>query len=186
MTLVCQDWGGLIGLRLVAENPDRFDRVVAANTFLPTGDAPAGEAFLAWQGVLAGRRRTSTSAASSRAAAHAAVRTRSSRPTTRRSPTTRTRRARASSRRSCRSRPTIRPRRPTARRGRCSRSGRSRSSPRSATRTRSPAAAIARSRRVCPGTKGQPHTTIEGGGHFLQEDKGEELARVIVDWFART
>ena len=37
-----------------------------------------------------------------------------------------------------------------------------------------------------PGTKGQPHTTIEGGGHFLQEDKGEELAKVIVDWFART
>ncbi len=52
-TLVCQDWGGLIGLRLVAENPDRFDRIVVANTFLPTGDAPAGEAFLNWQGVLA-------------------------------------------------------------------------------------------------------------------------------------
>jgi haloalkane dehalogenase len=34
-TLVCQDWGGLIGLRLVAENPERFDRVVAANTGLP-------------------------------------------------------------------------------------------------------------------------------------------------------
>ena len=32
ITLVCQDWGGLIGLRLVAENPDRFTRVVAANT----------------------------------------------------------------------------------------------------------------------------------------------------------
>src|SRR3954469_3886007 len=38
LTLVGQDWGGLIGLRLVAENPDRFDRVVAANTGLPTGD----------------------------------------------------------------------------------------------------------------------------------------------------
>ena len=71
VTLVCQDWGGLIGLRLVAENPDRFARVVAANTFLPTGDAPAGEAFLAWQGVLAERRPTSTSAASSGAAADA-------------------------------------------------------------------------------------------------------------------
>lgn len=34
-TLVGQDWGGLIGLRLVAENPDRFDGVVAANTGLP-------------------------------------------------------------------------------------------------------------------------------------------------------
>jgi haloalkane dehalogenase len=37
-TLVGQDWGGLIGLRLVAENPDRFAAVVAANTGLPTGD----------------------------------------------------------------------------------------------------------------------------------------------------
>jgi haloalkane dehalogenase len=34
-TLVGQDWGGLIGLRLVAENPERFDRVVIANTGLP-------------------------------------------------------------------------------------------------------------------------------------------------------
>ena len=49
ITLVCQDWGGLLGLRLVAEHPDRFRRVVAANTFLPTGDAPAGEAFLRWR-----------------------------------------------------------------------------------------------------------------------------------------
>ena len=40
ITLVCQDWGGLIGLRLVAEEPDRFARLVAANTFLPTGDSP--------------------------------------------------------------------------------------------------------------------------------------------------
>lgn len=38
VTLVGQDWGGLIGLRLVAENPDRFASVVAANTGLPTGD----------------------------------------------------------------------------------------------------------------------------------------------------
>ena len=38
ITLVCQDWGGLIGLRLVAEHGDRFARVAAANTFLPTGD----------------------------------------------------------------------------------------------------------------------------------------------------
>lgn len=40
VTLVGQDWGGLIGLRLVAEHPDRFARVVAANTGLPTGDQP--------------------------------------------------------------------------------------------------------------------------------------------------
>lgn len=49
ITLVCQDWGGLIGLRLVAEHPERFARVVAANTTLPTGDRHPGDAFLAWQ-----------------------------------------------------------------------------------------------------------------------------------------
>jgi len=33
-----------------------------------------------------------------------------------------------------------------------------------------------------PGAQGQPHTTIEGGGHFVQEDRGPELAQVVVDW----
>jgi haloalkane dehalogenase len=37
-----------------------------------------------------------------------------------------------------------------------------------------------------PGAQGQPHTTIEGGGHFLQEDRGPELARVVVDFMAAT
>ena len=37
-----------------------------------------------------------------------------------------------------------------------------------------------------PGAKGQPHTTITGGGHFLQEDCGEALARVLVEFIART
>src|SRR5271166_4337112 len=37
-TLLCQDWGGLIGLRIAGEEPHRFERIVAANTFLPTGD----------------------------------------------------------------------------------------------------------------------------------------------------
>src|SRR4051794_15325188 len=49
ITLVGQDWGGLIGLRLVAESPDRFARVVVANTGLPTGDHRTTEAFDAWQ-----------------------------------------------------------------------------------------------------------------------------------------
>ena len=38
---------------------------------------------------------------------------------------------------------------------------------------------------LVPGAKGQPHTIIQGGGHFLQEDRGEELARVIVEFMAR-
>jgi haloalkane dehalogenase len=49
ITLVCHDWGGLMGLRLVAEHSERFRRVVAANTALPTGDKEISDAFLAWQ-----------------------------------------------------------------------------------------------------------------------------------------
>lgn len=47
VTLFCQDWGGLIGLRLVAAFPERFARVVAANTGLPVGTG-FSEAFNAW------------------------------------------------------------------------------------------------------------------------------------------
>jgi len=49
ITLVCQDWGGLIGLRMVAEHPERFARVLASNTSLPTGDRPMPPAFTEWQ-----------------------------------------------------------------------------------------------------------------------------------------
>lgn len=49
ITLVCQDWGGLVGLRLWAEMPERFARIVVANTALPTGDQPMGPAFAAWR-----------------------------------------------------------------------------------------------------------------------------------------
>ena len=35
-----------------------------------------------------------------------------------------------------------------------------------------------------PGARGQPHTVIRGGGHFLQEDRGPELARVVIDFIA--
>ena len=52
LTLVGQDWGGLIGLRLVAENPDRFARVVAANTGLPTGDQPMPDVWLRFREVV--------------------------------------------------------------------------------------------------------------------------------------
>src|SRR5260370_34367812 len=47
--LLCHDWGGLIGLRLVGEEPDRFARVLATNTGLPTGDRAPAEAFSAWR-----------------------------------------------------------------------------------------------------------------------------------------
>ncbi len=49
VVLFCQDWGGLIGLRLVAEHTERFAAVVASNTGLPTGDQGATEEFRSWQ-----------------------------------------------------------------------------------------------------------------------------------------
>ncbi len=48
ITLVCQDWGGLLGLRCVVELQERFKRIVAANTMLPTGSNKPNEAFLKW------------------------------------------------------------------------------------------------------------------------------------------
>jgi haloalkane dehalogenase len=48
-TLVCQDWGSLVGLRVAAENEERFARIVVANGFLPTARQRVGRAFLAWR-----------------------------------------------------------------------------------------------------------------------------------------
>ncbi len=49
LTLFCQDWGSLIGLRMVGEQPDRFARVVVGNGFLPAGEQPPTTAFRAWR-----------------------------------------------------------------------------------------------------------------------------------------
>jgi haloalkane dehalogenase len=50
-TFFGQDWGGLIGLRVVAENEPRFARIVISNTGLPTGDEKITPAFLAWKAM---------------------------------------------------------------------------------------------------------------------------------------
>src|SRR5579859_4532933 len=49
ITLVVQDWGGLIGLRVASEMPEKFARLVIMNTGLPTGDEPMGKAFMRWR-----------------------------------------------------------------------------------------------------------------------------------------
>lgn len=49
ITAVVQDWGGLVGLTVATQLPDRFARLVIMNTGLPTGDEPPGEAFLRWR-----------------------------------------------------------------------------------------------------------------------------------------
>jgi len=49
IALVCHDWGGLLGLALAVEMPERFVRLVIMNTYLPTGEEPVKEAFLKWR-----------------------------------------------------------------------------------------------------------------------------------------
>ena len=49
ITLVCQDWGSLIGLRLAAESQEHFARILIGNGGLPTGDGAISKAFLTWQ-----------------------------------------------------------------------------------------------------------------------------------------
>lgn len=53
INMFIQDWGGLIGLRLLTSNPDNFATVVAANTMLPTGSVTPPKAFLDWQNFAA-------------------------------------------------------------------------------------------------------------------------------------
>lgn len=49
VTLVCQDWGGILGLTLPYDRPDRFSRLIVMNTALGTGDLPLGPGFEAWR-----------------------------------------------------------------------------------------------------------------------------------------
>jgi pimeloyl-ACP methyl ester carboxylesterase len=53
ITLVVQDWGGLLGLTLPMEMPGRFERLLLMNTALATGDSPLTEGFLAWRAYVA-------------------------------------------------------------------------------------------------------------------------------------
>lgn len=49
ITLVCQDWGGILGLPVAMEMMDRFARLMIMNTGLPTGDLPMSEGFMQWR-----------------------------------------------------------------------------------------------------------------------------------------
>lgn len=186
ITLVCQDWGGLIGLRLAAEHPDRFDRLVAANTFLPTGDRPPGEAFLAWRTysqetpvfnigrIVEGGSATRPIGAEVVAAYDAPFPDDAYKAGARQFPTL----------------VPISPDDPAAEANRrawevlgrwdkpmlCAFSD---SDPITAGGDRA-------FQELVPGTKGVNHVTIAGGGHFLQEDKGEELAAAVVTFVAAT
>ena len=185
ITLVGQDWGGLIGLRLAAEDAERFARIVAANTGLPDGNHSLGEGFLRWQrfsqevpnfhagGIVKGG--CVNDPAPEVIAAYDAP-----------FPDDRYKAG-------ARQFPMLVPTSPD--------------DP-AAPANRKAWEALARWQKpfltafsdsdpvtrgadrlfqsIIPGAKGQPHTTIVGAGHFLQEDKGPELAQVVVDFIAQT
>ena len=182
VTLVGQDWGGLIGLRLVGEHPERFARVVAANTFLPTGDTEPGRGLLRLAEVLPGGRGVPDRRHRAGRLRQGDHRRDPGRLRRARSPTSPTRRAPAPSPCSSRRGPTTPPTTPTWPPGWAWPPSTGPSCAPSATATPSPRGADRNLKERIAGAKGQPHTTIVGGGHFLQEDCGEELAQVVVDF----
>jgi haloalkane dehalogenase len=185
VTLVGQDWGGLIGLRLVGEHPDRFDRVVAANTGLPTGDQPMSEAFLTWQRFAASAKQfdvgrvvqngTLTDLPPEVVTAYDAPfpddsYTAGARAFPSLVPTS--------------------PEDPAAPANRAAWEVLARFEKPFLTAFSDGDPITGGGERVfqklVPGAADQPHATLRGGGHFLQEDVGPELAQVVVDLVAAT
>jgi haloalkane dehalogenase len=185
VTFFGQDWGGLVGLRLVAAQPDRFARVVAGNTGMPTGDVPPNDAFKAWQdfsrtaaefpvgAIVSGGCRTKLT--EEIIAAYDAPFPDDS--------------FKAGARKF----PSLVPTSPDdpahdanvaawetlMRFDKPFLCAFSDSDPITKGGERQFIGRVA-------GTAGQPHTKIEGAGHFLQEDKGEDLAQVIARFIAST
>jgi haloalkane dehalogenase len=183
VTVVCQDWGALIGLRLVAEHPDRFARVVVANGGLPTGDQHTPWPFRAWQAFARWVPRLPVGRivqAGSRTRLPPAVRAAYEAPF----PAERFKAG-------ARALPALVPTRPT--------------DPATPANRRAWEALRAWDRplltafgdrdpifrgvdrllqRTVPGAAGHPHATLRGAGHFVQEDAGEELGGVVARWLA--
>jgi haloalkane dehalogenase len=184
ITLVGQDWGGLIGLRLVAEHPDRIRRVVAANTGLPTGDMDMGEAFLAWQrfsqevpelpvGRIVAGGCTSSPSEDVVAAYDAPF-------------------PDETYKEGARQFPLLVPTRPDDPAGDANRRAWEvlKTFEKPFLCAYSDADPITRGAdglflSEVPGTRGQAHPTITGAGHFLQEDSGPVLAEAVIDFVRR-
>lgn len=186
VTLVCQDWGGLIGLRIATAFPDKFSRLVISNTGLPDGERPMSDAFLAWQkfsqevpefnvGKLMQGGCTTAPLDPAVVAAYDAPFPDDSYKA------------------GARIFPTLTPHSPQHP------SGIANAAAWEVLRTFTKPVLTAFSdgdpvtrgghaifQREIPGAQGQPHTTIVGGGHFVQEDKGPEFAAIVNDFIAAT
>lgn len=183
MTLFCQDWGSLIGLRMVAEDPDRFDRIVLANGGLPTGTGTIPFAFRIWRAFA----RYSPWFPIGRIVRMGCAMGISADAVDAYDAPFPSRRFRVAARML----PSFVPTRPD--------------DPERASNERAwevfkrwekPFLTLFSDRdpitrgghriwhKLVPGAQGQPHAVTRGAGHFLQEDKGEEVARAI-DAFIR-
>jgi haloalkane dehalogenase len=185
VTLVGQDWGGLIGLRLAAEHPDRFARIVVANTGLPTGDHPMPEIWHLFRETIqnapeidigrfvqAGCRRPMSDEV--RAGYDAPF-------------------PDETYKMAARAMPGLVPTTPDDPAAEANRAA-------WAALTSSPTPALVAFsdgdpitgamgpifQEVLPGAKGHQHPVIENAGHFLQEDAGPELAAAVVAFVAET
>ncbi len=185
INLFCQDWGGLIGLRLVVEESDRFDRIVVGNSGLPTGDHGATEAFLKWQkfsqtvpvfpvgNILQGA--TVTNLSPEVIAAYEAP-----------FPD-------ESYKAGARIFPSLVPTSPDD-----PETASNRKAWQVLMKLEKPFLTLFSDndpitkggekvlQKLIPGAKGQKHTIIEDGGHFLQEDKGTEIAKLMVTFIQTT
>jgi haloalkane dehalogenase len=185
VTFFGQDWGGLIGLRVVAAHPDRFARLVVGNTGLPEGTGRVTEAFLSWQrfsqetevfpvgAIINGG--TTTDLAPEVIAAYDAPFPDDTYLA------------------GARIFPTLVPTTPDDPGGKANAEAwkvleRFEQPVLCAFSDQDPITKGGDKpfRTRIPGAAGQPHTTIEGGGHFLQEDRGPELARVIDEFIRST
>ncbi len=181
VTLVCQDWGSLIGLRLAAENEQRFDRIVLANGGLPTGDQVMPTVFRIWRafarfspwfpiGRIVQAGTVSTLAPAVIAAYDAPF-------------------PNSTYKAGARAFPKLVPTTPDDPAAPATRAAwevfRKWQKPfLTAFSNRDPVTRGADQAflELVPGAKDQPHTTIRNAGHFLQEDKGPELAKVVIDF----
>ena len=185
ITLVCQDWGSLIGLRVAAESEQRFARIVLGNGGMPTGDQEMPKAFLVWRAFAQyspwfpiGRiiqSGTVTELPADVVAAYDAP-----------FPS-------ADYKAGARSFPKLVPARPDDPASPANRTAwevfREWKKPfLTAFSNRDP---ITRGgekawQSAVPGAAGQAHTKIRNAGHFLQEDQGPEFARVVIDLIRAT
>jgi haloalkane dehalogenase len=181
ITLVCQDWGSLIGLRLAAENEQRFHRIVLANGGLPTGDQVMPRVFRIWRafarfspwfpiGRIVQSGTVSTLAPDEIAAYDAPF-------------------PNSTYKAGARAFPKLVPTTPddpaaSANHAAWEVFSKWQKPFLTAFSNRDPVTRGADQAflELVPGAKDQPHTTIRNAGHFLQEDKGPELAKVVIDF----